>query len=379
MNNKRKILKPASILCLGLLTACASNPKNDKTVREDSKWETATSAVKNMHAGWNLSNTLDSSDKRIKSENPTDYETAWRNPVIIPELIKAVKAGGFNAVRIPITWWQNMDEDGNVRKAWMNRIEEVVNYVLDEDMYCILNTHHDTGASDVAWLRADIEKYDVISERFATLWKQIAERFINYDNRLLFEACNEILDSNFTWTAPTQPGAFEAVNKLAQVFVTTVRETGGNNKWRNLVVNPYSSDSGEASVSQFKLPIDEVENHLIVEVHIYRPDGFTAKGREEDYSEWTAEGEKVIDLEMERLNKYFVSKGIPVIIGEFGAHDKGNMDDIVKYASYFVNAAWKYDITCFWWFDLLDRKTYEWTRPQIKDVLVNKKYHSNLL
>lgn len=333
-------------------------------------WETAAVAVSNIKIGWNLGNTLDSNGTWITSEDPKDTETAWGNPVTTPELIQAIKDGGFNAVRVPVTWWQHMDDNWMVKEAWMNRVEEVVNYVLDAGMYCILNVHHDTGQSDVAWLKADLDNYEEINTKFASLWTQVAERFNSYDEKLLFAGYNEMLDKNQSWTSTDESG-YKALNQLAQVFVTTVRATGGNNVARNLIVNTYSSDPGEKTVSNFILPTDQYPNHLITEVHVYAPGNFTNIGGEDDTSVWTADGERELDEIMTRLNDYFVSKGIPVIIGEFGAHDKDNESEQAKYASYFVKAAKQHNIASFWWFDLIDRTTYQWTFPQVKDAIIN--------
>ncbi|MDL2222376.1 cellulase family glycosylhydrolase, partial [Parabacteroides sp. OttesenSCG-928-N08] len=173
---------------------------------DESGWEKASLAVRQMKTGWNLGNTLDPFSNNEEGHNwielytpaaPSDYETAWGQPITTPELMVMFKEKGFNAIRIPVTWFPHLDEKGQVKEEWMNRVEEVVNYVLDAGMYCVLNVHHDTGADPVTtWLMADMDKIDQIESKFASLWKQIAERFNRYDQKLLFESFNEMLDNH---------------------------------------------------------------------------------------------------------------------------------------------------------------------------------------
>lgn len=344
------------------------------SAQDASGWELAATAVRQMKAGLNIGNTLDACGTWISGDDPASYETAWGNPVITPELIKAIKAAGFNAVRLPVTWWQHIDEAGRVKESWMNRVEEVVDYILDEDLYCILNVHHDTGGLETCWLRADLGNYESISVRFASLWTQIAHRFASYGAKLVFEGYNEMLDANLTWTQ-TDANGYEAHNRLAQLFVNTVRATGGNNLRRNLWVNTYSSDAGEASVTNFQIPTDQAENHLIAGVHIYTPDSFTSPSEDAEPPVWNATYEAELASVFERLNLSFVGKGIPVIVGEFGAQERAPEEERVKYARYFVDTAKRYGIACFHWFDLIDRSTCQWTSEPIKDAILDAANH----
>ncbi|SHE71083.1 cellulase family glycosylhydrolase [Dysgonomonas macrotermitis] len=336
-------------------------------VVEPEEWENAPTVVKNMKVGWNLFNTLDSYGSWITGTSPSDYETAWGQIITKPELMKAVKDRGFNAMRIPVTWFPHLDENGKVNEAWMNRVEEVVNYVLENDMYCILNVHHDTGGDESAWLIADLDNYDEMNEKFISLWTQIGERFAGYDHKLVFEGYNEMLDKNFSWTNPSDPNAFAAINKFAQQFVTTIRTTGGNNRYRNLIVNTYGGDPGENAVSNFTVPFDEVADHLIVEVHVYEGTDFESEG-----TSWTAQREQALSNIMDRLNTYFVTKGVPVIIGECGTPIVSEKEEeIAKYADYLIRSSKQYNMACFWWFDLIDRSEYQWRSEIVTDALIN--------
>lgn len=177
-----------------------------------------------------------------------------------------LKEAGFNAIRVPVTWYPHMglktnpnslvwDKKANplgtrVDADWMQRVREIVDYVASQGMYCILNVHHDTGAFDVAWVIADRESYSENKARYESLWTQIAEEFRDYDHLLLFESYNEILDPYGSWGYPSSrceggydrdvaASAYEAVNSYAQSFVNAVRATGGNNRTRNLIINNY--------------------------------------------------------------------------------------------------------------------------------------------
>lgn len=174
---------------LGIITTCLIVQCTNKT-----EFETADKAVLNMSIGWNIGNTLESCSYLGDSiiEKTTDrsvktYETAWGQPQVTRELIHKFSEAGFKTIRVPVTWWPHMDENNDIDEKWMARVEEVVNYVLDEGMYCILNVHHDVGDHSDCWLRADMERFDEYNKRFVKIWKQIALRFNKYGEKLVFE------------------------------------------------------------------------------------------------------------------------------------------------------------------------------------------------
>lgn len=214
------------LLCVCALLMCYTTKAAD--------FETAKDAVKNMGVGWNLGNTLDANDATKTWTSTAQHETCWGQPVTKPELLKMMKEAGFNAIRVPVTWYQEMDKDGKVNAAWMNRVKEVVDYVIDQGMYCIINVHHDTGADKgnyKSWLKASTKSYNSNKTKYEGLWKQIAEAFKDYDQHLLFEAYNEMLDEKNTWNEPSdKTDGYKAINSYAKSFVTTVRNTGCNNK-----------------------------------------------------------------------------------------------------------------------------------------------------
>lgn len=339
--------------------------------------ETAEKAVEAINAGWNLGNALDSCGEWIglyTDGKPSSYETAWGNPVTAKKLITAVKKAGFNAVRVPVTWAEHIDDSGNIDKEWLDRVQEVVDYVLSQDMYCILNVHHDAGAD--GWLEASAECYKNNSKKFAALWKNIALRFRDCGGKLIFEGFNEMLDSNNSWTDAKANDAYKAVNDFNQLFVDTVRKTGGNNAERNLMVQVYSGSCSEKALAGFVLPNDTAENHLIIQTHNYDPQGFTASDATWTTmtDKWGTASEKAyFDKLFARLGSFAKKQGAPLVIGEFGADFKDNNSSRKLYAEYFVNAAAKQGIKCFWWdtgkMALFDREKYTVTHPEIVKAL----------
>lgn len=268
-------------------------------------FETAKDAVKNMGVGWNLGNTLDANDATKTWTTTAQHETCWGQPVTKPELLKMMKEAGFNAIRVPVTWYQEMDADGKVNDAWMNRVKEVVDYVIDNGMYCILNVHHDTGADEgsyKSWIKASTSNYNTNKTKYEGLWRQIAEKFKDYDQHLLFEAYNEMLDEKNNWNEPASDDGYKAINSYAKSFVTTVRGTGGNNKQRNLVVNTYSASSTANAMKKLDLP--EESGHIIFQLH--------------SYPNWKSESNAKTEIDNLISNiKTNLLKRAPVIIGEY--------------------------------------------------------------
>lgn len=350
--------------------------------------ETATEAVKNMGVGWNLGNTLDANAASGTNIDLASYwgqqdlnsETYWGQRKTKPELMTMMKNAGFGAIRVPVTWFNHMDKDGNVDKEWMKRVHEVVDYVIDNNMYCILNVHHDTGAgsdSQKHWLQADEQVYEKVKDKYEKLWKQIAEEFKDYGKELLFEGYNEMLDPLNSWcfasfaasgqyNATVATSAYNAINKYAQSFVNTVRATGGNNESRNLIVNTYAAANGSGTwnahltdpLTKLNMPEDKTKGHIIFEVHAYPTivnDNGTPKS--------SSTVKKEIDDMIKTLNDKLVSKGGPVIIGEWGSSnvDKSGETDydlhkteFFQFVDYFVQQTKAAGMGTFYWMGLTD-------------------------
>ena len=310
-------------------------------------FETATDAVKNMGVGWNLGNTLDANDASKTWTTTEQHETCWGQPVTKPELLKMMKEAGFGAIRVPITWYQEMDSNGKVNEAWMKRVKEVVDYVIDNGMYCIINVHHDTG-DGTQWLHASTTTYNSVKSKYEYLWKQIATEFKDYDQKLLFEAYNEMLDDKNTWNDPLSDDGYKAINSYAKSFVTTVRNTGGNNTNRNLIVNTYSASSTPSAMKALDLP--ENTGHIIFQVH--------------SYPNWQNESnaKKEIDNLMSNIKSNLLKRA-PVIIGEYATFTTWPSDidyystkrEVALYAmDYLVKKAKEAGIGTFYWMGLSD-------------------------
>ena len=340
-------------------------------------WESAATAVQHMGTGWNLGNTLDATDASWKGRSVSQFETGWGQTVTKPELFKMFADEGFGAIRVPVTWDLHMADDFTVDEAWMSRVEEIVNYVLDAGLYCILNVHHDTGEN--GWLRADETVYNNTRNRFTALWKQIAERFRDYGPKLLFESFNEMLDANNRWNAPASVNSYIYINKYNQDFVTTVRATGGNNSYRNLVVNDYCASSTASAFEALEIPEDSVEGRLIAEFHSYSPYNFAMNEGTGAIKTWTDACEKEVKDQINGIAAIARKKGVPAIIGEYGATSKRDAEEIAKQATCYVKTCKENNMACFYWMLLSDGKDRDvptWSMPVVKDAIL-KAYKGN--
>lgn len=408
MTDKRKYYIHCLTAFLVCLAAAGCDPKETIPPEPgpepvDRSFESAEEAVLHMGAGWNLGNTLDSHSGDLThmwieawtAKTPKDYETAWGQPETTRELIHMFKEAGFGAIRVPVTWYPHIGRitlhdtkcwdpatswsGFEVNAAWMARVKEVVDYVIDEGMYCILNVHHDTGAADTAWLVASEEGFQSARTRYWSLWEQIASTFKDYDEKLLFESFNEMLDPYGSWCfasyatpgrydAAVAASAYKAINSYNKLFVETVRGTGGNNAHRNLVINTYGACSGAGTWNQhLQEPLTELElpedpGHIAVEVHSY----------------WEADRFDSQKADIDRLftNIYTLLQkrlGVPVIIGEWGGGTSEDSADNARFASYFSAKARSIGVAAYWWMllsDEEDRAVPQWTAPKTKDAIL---------
>jgi len=331
--------------------------------------KTAKEVIEEIKVGWNLGNTLDccnykkeylGQDKAI-----VYYETFWKNPQTTKQMIDEIKKAGFNSIRVPVTYYDHIDENGIIDEKWFQRVEEVVNYVLDNDMYCIMDVHHDTGLCGYgSWIVADADKYEENAEKLSGLWTQIATRFKYYDYKLIFEGFNEIVDTNkdYNWTTGHQNTL--NVNNLNQVFIDTVRETGGRNQDRFLAVSTFGSIVDKHKLSNFVMPQDKVEDKVLLSLHAY-------------YASEQYDTKTEIDKFLVRIKEYCIDKDIPVMLTEFGTKKTyGDEDERAYIANYYVLNAKKIGIPCFWWDDgsnyiLFNRRNLNWEYEKIKDAIIS--------
>lgn len=334
-----------------------------------------------IKVGVNLGNTLSAWNNGGPGvKNELDIETYWSQPKATKKYFTAVKNAGFNAVRIPTTWTDHIDKDGNISKAWLDRVQEVVNYAYDQGMYVILNTHHDEE-----WLT--LGSYDKKNaKKFENMWKQISARFKNYDERLIFESLNEprVPGTEKEWWGGTEAER-KVLNKYNKLFVDTVRAAGGNNVNRCLIIPSHGAKYMDYVLNDIEIPNNDKK--VIVSVHAYEPWDFAANEDKNSGTKFTNDVKAEIDYVMNTINDCLVSKGVPVIMGEFGATDKNNTAERAKYAKYYISAARKIGVPCLWWespnpdysdtknagYGLIDRKTYEWYYSELVEALTGKK------
>jgi aryl-phospho-beta-D-glucosidase BglC (GH1 family) len=386
----RKVINLLFIFPVCILLLSASCSKNSGTSNEASS---AMEFVSSMKIGWNLGNTLEG------HFNLTPNETAWQSTVTTQELMNGVAARGFGAVRIPVTWGTMIGAapDYTINEAWLNRVAEVVGYVENAGMKAIINIHHD-GADSNYWLSvktADLTG-DVKTEmdaKFTAVWAQIARKFMNTGNFLLFEAFNELHDGNWGNGIPMQ---HNRVNELSQIFVDTVRAVGGENSNRYLVI-PGWVTRPSVTVSTLILPKDTADDKLIVTVHFYDPYDFAGSAKQKVWGNKALAGnwanENNVRNTFTLVRNRFITSGIPVIIGEYGAVNQGGQ--AFAYRKYYMEYVTKYAHDCgfvpFYWdnagfgsgsekFGLLKRtdgSAYDSNAAEIIKVMmkaVNKKY-----
>lgn len=323
------------------LSANAQNNAPDKTGME----LTAQEWNKQVKAGWNLGNTLecpgsgwDANSVNIgwQKAYDTSAETCWGNPKTTKEMITAVKNAGFNAIRIPVRWACHITDATamTISDAWLQRVKEVVDYCIDNDMYVIINTHHDM------WLeyQATPSKKDDNNNKLSKLWTNIANYFADYDGRLAFAGTNEVhMQDNWNEPAATN---LAVQNSYLQTFIDAVRATGGKNYYRHLIVqtwacNPYFGLNGKLIV-----PNDVEENgcsRMSIEFHYYNPYNYCSGNKGSGYynywgTEYTGsqkdkaspDNEKTMRDFFNQVDQEWVSQGLGIVVGEWGISDRYN-------------------------------------------------------
>lgn len=323
-----------------------------------------------MSPGINLGNTLEAI--------PT--ETSWGNPVTTQAVMTAFKAAGFKTVRIPVAWSQYADAGNNISPTWMAHVKQVVDYAHNAGLYAIINIHWDGG-----WMNhTTYDQQAAINAKLTKFWTQIGTAFKDYDDTLLFAGSNEVGQEN-TSGPPTAEYA-SVQNSFNQTFVNAVRATGGNNSVRHLVVQGYFTNI-DSTVASNTIPADSAANRLFMEVHYYDPYDFTLNGSSTIW-QWgknatdpsaveTWANEPWVDAEFQKMKAGFVDKGVPVILGEYGAYAKSaypGMDAYCKYwDQYITQSAFRHGSVPIYWDTggLIDRTTGSQRDPETINLIVN--------
>ncbi|MFD5337514.1 glycoside hydrolase family 5 protein [Streptomyces hawaiiensis] len=354
--------------------------------------------VADMGAGWNLGNQLEANTNGYPSE------TAWGQPTVTQALIDKVRAAGFKTIRIPVSYLGSIGPGPNytINPSWLNRIQEVANYAYNRGIHVMINMHGDGYKSiNGSWLICDSPSQATIKAKYQKVWQQIANRFKNYDQRLILESMNEEFDGQYG--QPTQP-CYSNINSYNQIFVDTVRKTGGNNGSRWLLVAGWNTNIDYTAGNYgFTLPSDQYrspsipasERRIMISVHYYSPWDFA--GEESGaITQWglaatnpsrtsTWGQEDYLDSQLKKMYDTFATKGYPVVVGEYGAIDKSSFDSSNnRYRADFARAvaatAKKYGAATVYWdnggterygFGLFNRRSLTVTQQGIINAIMS--------
>ena len=319
------------------------------------KKKNAMQIVNDMGIGWNLGNSFDCFSTFEKMKNPDQQITLWGNVIPTKEMVISIKKYGFKTIRFPVTWFHFMDNDNQVEINWMSRVKEVVKWIVKEKMYCILNLQHDGVSGN--WLSEGI----TAKNKYIALWTQIANEFKSFNEYLIFESMNEVSYKK------GEKNDFITLLSLTQAFVDTVRNTGGKNVDRLLLISGMNADLELTCSSEYKLPIDPFKK-MAVSIHYYIPADFTVEEDDNPWgwydesgvyheifpaTEWGTETHyKDMFNDFETMKKAFIDKGIPVILGETGVltEQKKAPESIREFlfAEFSMSSSYEGIMTCLW-------------------------------
>ena len=331
-----------------VFTSIPSISVMDRAIAADTM--TAFEITENMKIGWNLGNTLDAKagdeDGNELAHAGVESETSWGCPKANQQLFDSLKAKGFNTVRVPTTWFQHLDENNNIDPAWMARVKEVVDYGIKNDMYVILNVHHEN------WInRSDFANaYDQMQPKLMKIWTQIATEFKDYDQHLIFECMNEprAVATNHEWWAAEAVPECDVINKLEHDFVDLIRGMDGPySKTRLLMLPGYCASAEKQFLEAIDVPDDDF---VAISVHAYTPYDFTMSTKVEDHSVFagTKYSQQLSDI-LSGIRQTFIEKDIPVVIGEMGTSNFNNTQARVDWTTQYFTTTKKYGIPCCLW------------------------------
>ena len=340
--------------------SCTSPSSNDSTV-------SATAVVNSMKFGWNLGNTLDACDSGSNWSSKTSEEIDWGlKNTATDQLFQKLKDSGIKSVRIPISWHNHVDSNLNINSEWMKHVKNVVDMAYSKGLYVIINIHHDNYDGDSLGTNAGFTLKEADKQkslRFVeSIWNQVAAEFKYYDEHLVFETLNEprlIGDTHEwnctenSWTCSTCKTAISIINDLNQKAINTIRSAGGNNANRvimfpSYVASPYAAINAK-NAGIFKIPQDSVKDRLVLSVHMYTPYNFAMNTEEGSYKDFTDTAKNELSQHFFDLNTTFISKGIPVVIGEMGATNKNNFEARKSWFSYYLGLCKQYNVAALLW------------------------------
>lgn len=380
----RWLLGIICILCITGLICFIIFQRMSRTDTKELSGYTAEEIVARMGVGWNLGNTFDATGGNML--NVYSQEQSWGNPKVERELIHAVKEAGFTTIRIPVTWYRHLSEDGTytIDREFLDRIKTIVDYAYEEGFFIILNVHHEE------WLNVPelAENHEILGVELSAIWSQLAENFAEYDQHLIFEGMNEprMAGTALEWGGSQE--AYAAVNYLNQVFVNTVRSSGsGYNSERCLMIPGYAASSSPAVLESITIPTvgGEAAENIIISVHCYSPYDFCLSDARMNFDPEDSACVGDIDYLFSNLQSLFLDNGIPVVIGETSATNKDNTDEREKWAYYMGSKAAAYGVPIVIWDNgadgntggenhaYINRRTYEWNYPTVVQALMEGK------
>ena len=365
-------MKISSIIIVSLLLSLGELKLRDMTTME---------ITKDMGIGLNLGNTLEScgdwiweyGDHSVKS-----YETAWGSPEIQKEMIEGIKKEGFGVMRLPVHWFNLMSDDYTINSDYMARAKQIVDWALDAGLYVILNIHHD----EKEFFKNLPTKTDETIKNYKKIWTQIADAFQDYDDYLMFESLNEEAcwgDVFNQWSGSDtgKKEVYDYTYKLNQAFVDVVRNSGGNNPERHLLLAGYCTDAALTCDSLFKMPNDPAKR-CAVSIHYYTPPTFTILSEDADWgkaqSTWGNQDEiKELNNNFDMIKSTFIDKGIPVIIGEYGSvTENKELDSVYNFLYSVCKAAYSRNMVPVLWDatnGFYDRSKSAMKDPVLRDML----------
>ncbi|WP_026528482.1 glycoside hydrolase family 5 protein [Butyrivibrio sp. VCD2006] len=355
-----------AVLCISILSMSFAFHYHTLAVRaNNSSGISATAFVEQMKTGWNLGNSLDSHYGDPKSGGNLSQETIWGNPKITQEQINLVKAQGFDVIRVPVSWYTHTYRDENdtihISSEWLARVCEVVDYCINDDFYVIINTHHD---GEVLHAGVSDKDFDQVKADATSLWSEISAYFSSYDEHLIFESYNEIDNLDKSWSFGKK--AASQMNELNQIFVNTVRASGGNNDERLLMVPTLLDNPGEKFQKAFVLPSDTVPGKIIVTVHNY-----------------SQTFDQTMDNTFSNMANFSKNLGVPIIIGEWGTTSKFSPAQYrLVHASNYIARANKFGLKCIYWdngsnYAIIDRKNLTVNSEMISAIMNPSEYTSD--
>jgi endoglucanase len=315
-----------------------------------------------LGVGWNLGNSFD-----VESRD----KTFWGNPLPTKEMIDLVADTGFKTLRVPVTWGYHQEDQApfTIEQDYLQRVQDVVDYGLANDMFVIINVHHDDD-----WVQLVSEESAYVKERLTSLWQQVATHFQEYDEKLIFDILNEprLKGTSIEWTGGDATSR-SILNEYHKAGLDAIRMSGGNNESRFLMVSTYAASTLDGPMNDLVIPNNDP--NVIISLHTYFPWAFA--GDENGPDIWGSTQEKQqLDAEMNRIyQKWVVQEQRPVILGEWGTRNKDNLSERVEYATYYAEAALERGFVPVVWDDggnfmLQDRDTQTWEFPEIIDAII---------